>query len=175
MLSVTLVYCGQTVGRIKIKPGMQVGLGPGHIVLDGVPAPRHPKGHSPPNLWPISVAAKWLHGSRCHLYGSRPWSRRLCVRWEPGSHLPKKRGGGPKFVADVYCGQTAGWIKIRLRMKVDISPGDLVVLDGDPAPLAKGGGQPPPQFSTHFYCGQTARCVKMPLSMDVGLSPGTLY
>jgi len=32
-LSVTVVYCGQTVGRIKMKLGMQVGLGPGHIVL----------------------------------------------------------------------------------------------------------------------------------------------
>ena len=31
-LSVTLVYCGQTVGWIKMKLGMQVGLGPGHIV-----------------------------------------------------------------------------------------------------------------------------------------------
>jgi len=35
VLAETLVYCGQTVGRIKIKLGMQVGLGPGHIVLDG--------------------------------------------------------------------------------------------------------------------------------------------
>jgi len=39
VLSVTLVYCGQMVGWIKIKLGMQVGLGPGHIVLDGDPAP----------------------------------------------------------------------------------------------------------------------------------------
>jgi len=38
-LSVTLRYCGQTVGRIKMKLGMQVGLGPGHIVLDGNPGP----------------------------------------------------------------------------------------------------------------------------------------
>jgi len=29
-LSVTLVYCRQTVGRIKMKLGMQVGLVPGH-------------------------------------------------------------------------------------------------------------------------------------------------
>ena len=46
-LSVTLVHCGQTVGWIKMKLGMQVGLRPGHIVLDGDPAPRPPKGHSP--------------------------------------------------------------------------------------------------------------------------------
>ena len=34
------------VGRIKMKLGMQVGHGPGHIVLDGDPAPPPPKGHS---------------------------------------------------------------------------------------------------------------------------------
>jgi len=33
--SVTLVYCGQTVGQIKMKLCMQVGLGPGHIALSG--------------------------------------------------------------------------------------------------------------------------------------------
>jgi len=43
-LSVTLLYCGQTVGRIKMKHGMQVGLGPGHTVLDGDPAPSPPSG-----------------------------------------------------------------------------------------------------------------------------------
>jgi len=30
-----------------MKLGVQVGLGPGHIVLDGDPAPPPPKGHSP--------------------------------------------------------------------------------------------------------------------------------
>jgi len=47
VLSVTLVYCGQTVGWIKMKLGMQVGLGPGHIVLDGTQLPS-PKGAQPP-------------------------------------------------------------------------------------------------------------------------------
>ena len=42
-----LVYCGQTVEWIKVKLCMQVGLGPGHIVLDGDPAPPPPKGNSP--------------------------------------------------------------------------------------------------------------------------------
>jgi len=37
-LSVTLMYCGQTVGWIKMKLVMEVGLGPGHIVLDGDPS-----------------------------------------------------------------------------------------------------------------------------------------
>jgi len=34
-LSVTLVYCGQTVGWIKMKLGVQVSLGPGHTVRWG--------------------------------------------------------------------------------------------------------------------------------------------
>jgi len=37
---VTLVYCGEMVGRIKTKLDMRVGLGPGHIVLDGDSAPQ---------------------------------------------------------------------------------------------------------------------------------------
>ena len=87
LLSVTLVYFGQTVGRIQMKLGTQVGLGPGHIVLDGDPAPL-PKGTQPPIfgsylLWPNGwIDATW--------YGGRPRSRRLCVRWVPSSPVHKK-------------------------------------------------------------------------------------
>jgi len=66
VLFLTLMYCDQTVGRIKTKLGKQVGLGPGHIVLDGDPGPP-PQRETNPNFPPISVVAKWLHGSRCHL------------------------------------------------------------------------------------------------------------
>jgi len=41
------VYCGQTVVLIKMKLGMQVGLGLGQIVLDGDPAPPLQKGAEP--------------------------------------------------------------------------------------------------------------------------------
>jgi len=44
-LSVTLVYCGQAVGRMKMALGVEVGLGPGHTVLDG--NPPLPKGAQP--------------------------------------------------------------------------------------------------------------------------------
>jgi len=49
---------------------------------------------------------------------------------------PKKRGRSPppQFSAHVYCGQTAGLIKIVLGIEVGLSPGDFV-LDGDSAPL----------------------------------------
>ena len=41
------VCCGQTAGWIKMPLGKEVGLDPGHTVLDGDPAPP-PKGHSSP-------------------------------------------------------------------------------------------------------------------------------
>jgi len=66
VLSVTLVYYGQTVGWIKMNLGMRVGLGPGNIVLDGDPAPLPQRG-SAPNFRPITVVAQWLDGLKCHL------------------------------------------------------------------------------------------------------------
>jgi len=57
-LSVMLVYCGQTVGWIKIKLATDIGLISGHIVLDGDPALHPPNRHSHPAifgaclLWP---------------------------------------------------------------------------------------------------------------------------
>jgi len=73
-----------------MKLGMEVGLGTGHIVLDGVQLPRPPQGHS------------------------------------------------PHFSAHVYCGETAGWIKMPLGAKVGLGPDDIV-LYGDPAlPLKMG-------------------------------------
>jgi len=71
VLSVTLVYCGQTVGRIKMKLGTEVGLGPGHIVLDRDPAVLPKGAQPPPNFRPMSVVVKRLNGSRCHLVVQR--------------------------------------------------------------------------------------------------------
>jgi len=44
--------------------GTEVGLGPGHTVLDGDAAPQRGKPH---NFQPMSVVAKQPDGSRCHL------------------------------------------------------------------------------------------------------------
>jgi len=57
-------YCGQMAGWIKIPLGMEVGLGAGHIVLDGDPAlPPSKKGAQRPIFRPVSVVAKQLHFS----------------------------------------------------------------------------------------------------------------
>ena len=52
-LSVTLVYCGQTVGWIKTPLGLEVGLGPGGIVLDGDPAPPRKGAEQSPLFGPL--------------------------------------------------------------------------------------------------------------------------
>jgi len=127
------VYCVQTTGWIKMALGMEVGLGLGHIVLDGDPAPLPKRGreHSPPFrpilLWPNG----WMHQDTTW-YRDRPQPSRLCVRWGP-SPSPKK-GRSPQFSAHVYCGQTAALIMMPLGMEVGVCLRDIV-LDGDPAPL----------------------------------------
>jgi len=50
-----------------MKLGTVVGLGPGHAVLDWDPAPAPQKGGTDPQFWPMSIVAKRLDGSRCHL------------------------------------------------------------------------------------------------------------
>jgi len=52
------VYCGQTAGWIKMPLGTQVGLGPGHIVLDGDRAPPPQKWAQRPNFWFMSIVAR---------------------------------------------------------------------------------------------------------------------
>jgi len=79
-----------------------------------------------------------------------------------------KRNSPSQFAAYVYCGQTAGWIRMPLGTEVRLGPGHIV-LDGDPTPPQKGHS---PQFSAHACCGQTAGWIKMPLGRVVGLGPG---
>jgi len=69
-----------------------------------------------------------------------------------GTQLPPKTGITPRqFLAHVYCGQTAGWLKMLLGTEVGLGPDDIL-LDGRPAPPPKRAL--PPNFSVHLYCGQ---------------------
>jgi len=50
--------------------GMEVDLGPGDFVSDGVPAPPpQKKGAQLPNFRAMFIVANWLDGLRCHLVG----------------------------------------------------------------------------------------------------------
>jgi len=59
------VYCGQMARYIKMPLSVEVGLGPGDFMLDGDPAP--PKRGIAPSFRPMSIVAKRIDGSRCHL------------------------------------------------------------------------------------------------------------
>jgi len=62
----THIRCGQLAEWIKMLLGREVGLGPSDIVLDGDPAPLPKRGHTP-NFRSMTIVAKRLDGSRCHL------------------------------------------------------------------------------------------------------------
>jgi len=86
-----------------------------------------------------------------------------------GTQLPpEKRAQPTQFLAHVYCGQTAGWIKIPLGTEVNPGTGD-VVLDGVAAAPLKGAQ---PQFLALVYCCQAAEWMKTPQGMEVDLGPG---
>jgi len=97
----------------------------------------------------------------------RPRPRTHCVKWGPSS--PPQRGTAPtQFLAHVYCGQTAGWIKMAFGTEVGLGPGHIV-LDGNPAPHHKRCTASP-IFSPRR--GEAARWIKMPLGTEVGLGQG---
>ena len=83
-----LVYLGQTVGLIKTKIGIEVGLGP-------APAPSPKRGTAPllfgrSLLWPNG----WMDQDTTW-YGGRPGPRPHCVRWGPSSFPHKKLAQQP--------------------------------------------------------------------------------
>ena len=57
-LSVTLVYCGQTVEWIKMPIGAEVGIGPGDTVLDGDPAAPAERSRAAPTFRLMHILAK---------------------------------------------------------------------------------------------------------------------
>jgi len=146
-LSVTMVYCGQTVKWIKMKLGMEVmGLGPGHIVLDGDTAPLPRKG----------CRLQSPHFSAHFYCGQTARCIKMPLGVEVGLSLgdivldgdpayPHQKGHSPQFSANVRCGQTTGWTKMSPGMKVGLGPGDFV-FDGDPAPPPRKKGTAPPNF-----------------------------
>ena len=91
VMSVTLVYCGQMVGWIKMKHGMQVGIHPGHIVLDGDPATHPPKGGEVPPQFSAHVhcgqTAGWVKMPLGINVGLGPGY--IVLDWDPAL-LPKK-------------------------------------------------------------------------------------
>jgi len=145
VLSVTLLCCGQTVGRIKMKLVMQVGSSLATLCMGSQLS--LPKGAQPPIFGPYLPWPSGRMDQDATWYGGRSRPKRHCVRWGPSSPSPK-RGHSPQFSAHVCCGQTAGWIKMPLGMKVDLGPGHCVTW----GPISTPTGHSP-QFLAHVHCG----------------------
>ena len=140
LLSVTLVYCGQTVPWIKMELGVEVGLGPGNIVLDGDPVPQ--KGHKPPIFGPCLLWPKGWMDQDATWYGGRhrPW--RHCVGW--GSNFPKKGTAPPIFGPCLLWPN--GWIDQDATWRGDRTRPRPHCVKWRPSPLPRKGSQQPPLF-----------------------------
>jgi len=121
-----------------------IGLGPGHILLDGNPVPLPKWGGAPQFSAHICCGqmAGWIKMPLGREVGLSPGD--IVLDGDPAP-IPPKAGGAPKFSAHVYCGQTAGWMKMPLNKEVDLIPGHIV-LDGDPAPPPRKGHSLPTLF-----------------------------
>jgi len=109
--------------------GMKVGLSPGDFVLAGDPAPSQKGGTAPPSFGPCLFRPNGRMDQDATWYGGRPRFTRHCVRWNPAP--PLLNGHSPQFLANIRCGQTAGWTKMPLGVEVGLGPGDFV-FDGNP-------------------------------------------
>jgi len=85
--------------------------------------------------------------------------------------LPQKGRSPTQFLAHVYCGQTAAWIKMPLGTEVGLRLRDIV-FNMDPATPRKKGTPTPTQCLAHVHCGQMAGWMKTPLGIEVDLGPG---
>jgi len=142
-LSVTLVYCGQTVGWIKMKLVMQVGLGPGHIVLDGDPALPPPNGYIP--QFSAHICCGQMAGGIKMPLGMEvslgPGD--FVLDGDPAAPPPPKGGRAPNFRPMSNGTKRLGGSRWHLawRWALGLGPGDFM-LDGDPSPLPKRGQSP---------------------------------
>jgi len=59
-----------------------------------------------------------------------------------GDPSPPLKGQSPQFLAHVYCGQIAGWMKMPLGTEVDLGPGHIA-LKGTQLPTMKRHTSPP--------------------------------
>jgi len=134
---------------------MQVGLGPGHTVIDGNPAPPHPNGHSP----------QFSAFVYCGL------SLRHIVLDGDLAPLPQKWDRGPQFSAHVCFGQLAGWTKDATWYGGGPQPRPHCARWGPSSHPRKGHS---PQYSAHVYCSQTAGCTRIALGTEAGLSLGDI-
>ena len=84
-LSVTLVYCGQTVGWIRMPLAMEVASAQATLCSMGTQLPQRGGHNSPPLFGPCLLWPNGWMDPDFIWYGGRPRPRRHCARWRPSS------------------------------------------------------------------------------------------
>jgi len=131
------------VGWIQVKLGMQVGLGPGHILLDGTQV-SSTKGHSSPQFAAhicFGQIARWIKiplGSKVGLDPSD-----IVLHGNPAPPPQKRAEPFPQFSAHIYYGQTAASFRMKLGIEVGLVHGHIVLEMNPAVPPPKGYS---PQF-----------------------------
>jgi len=99
-LSVTLVYCSQTVGWTKMALGMEVGLvSRRHDVRWGPSSPTERGTTCPPLFGPCLLWPNGWMDQNTTWYGGKPRPRWHCVRWGPCSPTERGTAAPPHFSA----------------------------------------------------------------------------
>ena len=109
---------------------MEVGLGPGDIVLDGDPAPPPQQGCGAPIFGPCLFWPNCCMDQNSTWHGGGPRSRPHCARWGPSSLSPKKGVEPPIF--SPFLLWPNGWMHQDATSYGGRPPGDIM-LDGCPA------------------------------------------
>jgi len=146
--------------------GMEVGLSPGHFVLDGDPAPLSKKGRSPPFSAHVycGKTAAWIKMSLGTEVGL---GKDDIVLHEDPAPISKKGVEPPIF--GPFLLWPNGWMhQEATRYGGRPQPRRLCVRWG-PSPSPQRGAAP--NFRPMSVVAKTAGWIKMPLGTDVGLGP----
>ena len=145
------MHCGQTVGRIKMKLGMQVGLGPGHIVLHGDLAPLPvPQRGTPPIFVPYLLRPNGCMDQDVTWYGARHRPSDFVLDGDPAAPL-QKGGKAPQIFGPCllwpngWMNEAGTWHGGRPR------PRRLCVRGGPSCPSPKRGRSPPNLYCRYWY------------------------
>jgi len=124
-LSVTLVHCSQTVGWIKMPLGIEVWPRSRPHCQTGTQLPTE-RGTAAPTFRPMSIVAKRLDGSSCHLVRRSASPRPHCVRWGPSSPPHRRSTAAAKYGSGftdagvdrgpAYCGETVAHLSYTAEL-----------------------------------------------------------
>jgi len=139
------VYCGQMAGWIKIALGMEVGLGPAHIVLHGDTASLHNKGGRARPQFSAHLYCGQMAGCIKMPLGMKVRLSQCDFMLDGDPALYPKRGAAPLNFRHMSMWPTAAWIKMPPGTEVGLDLREIV-FDVDPATPEKRAHPPHPIF-----------------------------